>query len=106
METLLEALHKAVLRVQPEAHGPQDLCVLLAQVVKCVHELVEVRVGVHHISRQYVVKTVRGTRESLIQILTPYQLSDLKRRGSSTRKAFMLKIALKAVFYLLKVQHF
>lgn len=50
VETLLKAIHKAVLWVQTKTHSPKDLCVFLAQVVKCVHQFVQVRVGIHHIS--------------------------------------------------------
>lgn len=77
MKALPKALHKAVLWVQTEAHGPQDLCVFLAQVVKGVHQLFQVGVGVHHVSCQNVVKTMCGMWETLLQLLTPDQLCDL-----------------------------
>lgn len=78
VEALPKAIHKAVLRVQTKAHGPQDLCVFLAQVVKGVHQLFQVRMGVHHISCQNVVKTMRGAWETLLHLLTPDELCDLE----------------------------
>lgn len=75
---LPEAIHEAVLRIQAETHSPQDLSVFLAQVFKGVHQLLQVRVGVHHVSCQDVVEAMSGTWETLIQFLTPDQLSDLK----------------------------
>lgn len=78
VKALLEAVHKAVLRVQAESHGPQNLCVSLAQVVKGVHQLLQVRVGVDHVGCQDVVETVRGAREALFNIRTPDQLRHLQ----------------------------
>lgn len=78
LEALLKVIHKAVLWVQAKAHGPQDLCVLLAQVVKCVHQLFQVWMGVDHISSQYIVKTVCGVWETLLHLLTPGELGHLE----------------------------
>lgn len=77
MEALPEAVHKAVLRVQAESHGPQDLRVPLAQVVKGVHQLLQVRVGVDHVGRQDVVETVCGVWEALLNVWTPDELRHL-----------------------------
>lgn len=76
-EALPKAIHKTVLWVQTKAHGPQDLRVFLAQVVKGVHQLFQVRVGVHHVSCQDIVETMCGTRETLLHPLTPDELCDL-----------------------------
>lgn len=77
VEALSKAVHKAVFRVQTETHGPQYLCVFLAQVVKGIHQLLQIRVSIHHISCQDVVETMCGTRETLLHLLTPDQLCDL-----------------------------
>lgn len=45
--------------------------------VKGVHQLVQVRVSVHHVSCQDVVKAVCGAWETLLHLLTPDQLCDL-----------------------------
>lgn len=78
VEALAEAIHEAVLWVQTETHGPQDPCVVLAQVLKGVHQLVQVRVGVNHICRHDVVETVRGPRETLLHLWAPGELGDLE----------------------------
>lgn len=83
VEALLKTIHEAVLRVQAEAHGPQDLRGSLAQVVKRVHQLVQVRMRVDHVGSQNVIKAVRGTRETLLHLLTPGQLRHL---GTHTHK--------------------
>lgn len=70
-------IHEAVLRVQAEAHGPQDLRGFLAEVVKRGHQLLQVRMRVDHVSGENVVKTVRVTRETLLHLLTPGQLCHL-----------------------------
>lgn len=77
VEVLPETVHEAVLRVQPEAHGPQDLRAFLAQVLKGAHQLVQVRMSVDHVGSQDVVEAVRGTRETLLRLLTPGQLRHL-----------------------------
>lgn len=79
MEALLKAIHKAVFWVQTKAHGPQDLCVFLAQVVEGVHQLIQVRMGVHHVGCQDVVERVCGTGETLLHLLLPPdELGDLE----------------------------
>lgn len=80
VETLPKAIHKTVLWVQTETHSPKDLCVFLAQMVKRVHQLIQVRVGIHDISCQDVVETMCSTWETLLNLLTPDELSDLKRQ--------------------------
>lgn len=80
VEALLEAVHEAVLWVQTEAHGPQDLRALLAQVVESVHQLIQVRMAIDHVSRQNVVEAVGGARETLLHLLTPDQLGDLQSK--------------------------
>lgn len=77
VEVLPKPIHEAVLRVQAEAHGPQDLRGVLAQVLKGAHQLVQVRMRVDHVGRQNVVEAVRGTRETLLRLLTPGQLRHL-----------------------------
>lgn len=64
---------KVVLWVQTEAHGPQDLCVLLAHVVKGVHQLLQITMGC-----QDLVETVCNTVETVLNILTPDQLCNLE----------------------------
>ncbi len=78
VEALPKPIHKAVLWVQAEAHGPQDLCVFLTQVVKGVHQLVQVRMGIHHVCCQDVVETMGGTWETLLHLLTPDELRNLE----------------------------
>lgn len=78
VETLLKAIHKTVLWVQSETHSPEDLCVFLAEIVKSVHQLIQIRVCVHHISCQNVIKTMCCTWETLLYLLTPDKLSHLK----------------------------
>lgn len=78
VETLLKAIHKAVLWVQSETHSPKDLCVFLAQMVKGVHQLIQIRVGIHHIGCQDVIETMFCTWEMLLYLLTPDELSHLK----------------------------
>lgn len=77
VKALPKAINKAVLWVQTKSHGPQDLCVFLAQVVKGVHKLLQVRMGVHHVSCQDVVETMCGTWETLLHLLSPDKLCDL-----------------------------
>lgn len=79
VETLLKAAHKAVLRVQAETHGPQYLSAVLTEVVEGLHELIQVRMRIHHVSCQNVVKTMCSTRETLSHVLTPDELHDLER---------------------------
>lgn len=77
VEALPKTIHEAVLRVQAEAHGPQDLRGFLAQVVKRGHQLLQVRMRVDHVGGENVVKTVRVTRETPLHLLTPGQFCHL-----------------------------
>lgn len=77
VEALPKTIHEAVLRVQAEAHGPQDLRGFLAQVVKRGHQLLQVRMRVDHVGGENVVKTVRIMRETPLHLLTPGQLCHL-----------------------------
>jgi len=78
VEALPKAVNETVLSVQAKAHGPQDLCVFLAQVIKGVHQLLQVRMGVHHVSCQDVVETMCGAWETLLHLRTPDELGDLE----------------------------
>lgn len=91
-EALPKAIHKAVLWVQTKAHGPQDLCVFLAQVVKGVHQLFQVRMGVHHVSCQDVVETMCGTRETLLHPLTPDELCDLETNYLTVLNQYIISL--------------
>lgn len=77
VEAFTETFHKAVLWIQAETHRPEDLCVVLAQMIESVQELFQVGMGVHHIGCQDVVETMCGTWEPLLQLLTPGQLCHL-----------------------------
>lgn len=100
MEALLKAIHKAVLWVQTKAHGPQDLSVFLAQIVEGVHQLVQVRMGVHHVGCQDVVETVCGTWETLLHLLPPDELSDLETQ------MFQNEFRMKPTYFLPYFQTF
>lgn len=83
VEALAETIHEAVLRVQAEAHGPQDLRAVLAQVVKSVHKLLQVWVRIDHVCSQNVIEAVGGTRETKLHLLTPGQLRHLATHNSA-----------------------
>lgn len=71
VEPHFEAIYEAVFWVQAETHCPEDQRVVLAQEVERVHQLLEVWVGIHHVCCQDVVKTVRGSWETLLHVWTP-----------------------------------
>lgn len=74
MKVLLKCVHEAVLRIQTEPHGPQDDGVVWTQVHEGLHQLLQVRMRVHHVCSHDVVVVAGVARESLLQLLPPAEL--------------------------------